>query len=659
MDLDVAMEGDLLMNGIRKTFAVVSVVFLLVLAVSPLKDSLREWRRYQSAYNRYIEGLPQRVRPAAPGLRQIWVRNLDRVDRCVTCHLGLKEPALAHAPEPFRTHPPIYHNIEELGCTICHEGQGAATDFRESIGNVKYWDSPMLPRAFMEASCAKCHKESEAPQAPKLNLGRRLIRDYRCAGCHAIDGYEREWVPSLDGIGSKVNRAWLVNWLKNPSGYFAKTKMPNFLLSGEEANTLADFLMSFRQFAGNAPLDSLPARFTAASESVRARRAEIGSTRFREARCISCHPVNGRGGYVATELGKVASKVSPAWLYNYIRNPARLQPGVVMPRYRFSDDELQGIVAYMTAEFVDYDMDTPAPHTIDPGFYEKGLALFRRYNCGGCHVLKGVNRAEELAPSLTRIGGKKLYEIDFGKSAIEQTLPAYLKTKVLNPRIFSESMKMPQFGFSENEAEAIAVALLGNTDEKIPDELMVRQVPAGKYSPQGEFGRLAGDLACFGCHVMNGRGRLVATDLSLEASQVQRGWLRGYFKVPYSLRPVLTERMPNLFMSDREITVIVDYMQTAFIADSLDRQVTGDPGAVATGRSLFFERYGCQSCHQVNTKGGYVGPPLDKVGARLTRGWIFHWLKNPQALKPSTIEPNNNLPDGEAEAITAYLMTLK
>jgi mono/diheme cytochrome c family protein len=264
-----------------------------------------------------------------------------------------------------------------------------------------------------------------------------------------------------------------------------------------------------------------------------------------------------------------------------------------------------------------------------------------------------------MAPSLTHIGSKKLYEIDFGKSGIDETLPSFLKTKLLHPRVFSESMKMPQFGFSEKEDDAIAVALLGNTDDKIPDEYMVRQPRGSTFSPQGEFGHLVNDLACFGCHVMSGRGRLVATDLSLEASQAQRGWIQGYFKVPYSLRPVLTERMPNLFMTDAEITTVVNYMESAFIADSLDHPVTSDPAAIATGRGLFYERYGCQSCHQVNTKGGYVGPPLDKIGARLKAGWIYHWLKNPQALKPSTIEPNNNLPDAEAEAITAYLMSLK
>jgi mono/diheme cytochrome c family protein len=657
MELDVALEGNLLMKNLRKIFAVVSVLFLLVLAVSPMKDYLREWGRYQTAYNRYIEGLPQRVKSAEPGIRQIWVRKLDRVDRCVTCHLGLKEPALKNAPQPYRTHPQIYHDIEEFGCTVCHEGQGAATEYKESTGKVKYWDRPILPRAYMEASCAKCHKEAAVPQAPTLNLGRTLIRGSNCAGCHKIEGYDKQWVPSLDGIGSKVNRAWLVDWLKNPVKYFAKTKMPDFLLSDDEANTLADFLMSFTRYA--LPVDSLPSRLTSATEVQKARLAELGSTRFREARCISCHAINGKGGYVATELGKVASKVSSSWLYNYIRNPKRFQPGVAMPRYRFSDEELLGVVAYMEGEFIDFDMEIPPAHSIDPGFYEKGLALFRKYNCGGCHSLGGVNRIEEMAPELTSMGSKKLYEIDFGKSDIDQTLPSYLKTKLLDPRLFSESMKMPKFGFSEKDAEAIAVALLGNTDEKIPDEFIVRPAPVGIFSPQGEFGQLVNDLSCLGCHVMNGRGRLVATDLSLESSQAQRKWIEAYFKVPYSLRPVLTERMPNLFMSDREIKAVVDYMETNFIADSLNRQVTADPVTVATGRGLFFDRYGCQSCHQVNGKGGYVGPPLDKVGTRLNAGWIFHWLKNPQRLKPSTIEPNNNLPDVEAAAITAYLMTLK
>ncbi len=647
------------MNNLGKYFAILSVVFLVVLAVSPVKDFFREWKFYQYKYNDLVAALPQKVKPTEIGIKQIWNQKLDRVDRCVTCHLGSKVDALKNAEEPFRSHPHVHHDIEEFGCTVCHEGQGAATEFKESVGKVKYWDKPILPREFMEASCAKCHKEQNVPEAPALNLGRKLIEESNCTGCHKIEGYEKQWIPHLDGIGAKVNRQWLVSWLKHPKGYFARTSMPNFLLSEGEADTLADFLMSFASFLNGTQLEPLPPRLVAATEEQKGKLIELGSTRFKEARCISCHAINGKGGYVATDLGKVASKVSQQWLYNYIKNPKRFSPGVRMPRYRFSEEELMGVVAYMESEFVDYDLEQPPAHSPAPDFYEKGLALFKKYNCSGCHDLGNMHKAEEMAPELTFVGNKKTYEIDFGTSSTVQTLPSYLYTKLMDPRVFSSAMKMPKFEFTADEAKAVTVALLGNTSESIPDEYIVHPRPKSTFSPQGDFGRLVDDLACFGCHTMQGKGRLVATDLSIEASQAQQKWIEGYFKVPYSLRPILTERMPNLFLSDAEIKTIVEYMEKVFLADSLDREVRVDEATSVRGKGLYYEKYGCEGCHQINGKGGYVGPPLDKVSERLKPGWIFHWLKNPQAFKPESIEPNNNLSDDDAQALTVFLITLK
>lgn len=647
------------MEKLRKYFAVSSIVFLLVLAISPLKDFFREWKWYQYKYNDLIKELPQRIKPAEVGIKQLWVKKLDKIDRCVTCHLGLKEKALSTVNQPFRTHPHIYHDFEEFGCTICHEGQGLSTTFKESIGKVKYWDRPIFPREYMEASCAKCHKEKQVPQAPILTLGRKLIEESNCVGCHKIDGFSKQWVPSLDGIGSKVNRRWLVKWLKNPKEYFSKTRMPNFLLSDEEANILADFLMTFKTFPNNSTLEPLPSQLLKTSSTQDEKLIELGSTRFREARCISCHLINGKGGYIATDLGKVADKVNVKWLYNYVKSPKQLQPGVEMPRYRFNERELIGIVSYMQSEFTEGEEDTTPPPTPDPAYYEKGLALFKKYNCSGCHELGGMKKAEEMAPELTFIGSKKLYEIDFGKSNIDQSLPSYIFTKLKNPRVFSSSMKMPNYEFSDEEAQAITVAMLGNISDPIPEELKIYPKPSSTYTPQGNFGKLVDDLACFGCHTMYSRGRLVATDLTLETSQAQRKWIEGYFKVPYSLRPILTERMPNLFLSDSEIKVLVDYMEQVFLADSLERDIKIDETKIAKGKILYFEKYGCGACHQINMKGGYVGPALDNVGSRLKPGWMFHWLKNPQAFKPESLEPNNNLSDEEAEALTAYLMTLR
>jgi mono/diheme cytochrome c family protein len=647
------------MGNLSKYFAVASVALLIVLAVSPMKDFFREWKGYQYTYNRLVATLPQRVKPAEIGIKQIWVQKLDRVDRCETCHLGLKESALRNAKEPFMTHPRIHHDIEEFGCTECHGGQGVATEYKESVGDVKFWDQPMLAASFIESSCGKCHKEQNVPEAPVLNEGRKLIAESNCVGCHKIAGYQKQWVPSLDGIGSKVNRNWLYLWLKNPQKYFAGTKMPNFFLSDSDANNLADFLMSFTATPASMPLESLPTRLKIPSESQSGKLIDAGSTTFGEARCISCHLIHGKGGYVATELGKVASKANEQWLYNYIKNPRELMPGVSMPRYRFTENQLVGVVAYMESDFVDYDAPQMPPHTPDPAYYEKGLALFKKFNCGGCHQLQGVTGSSEMGPDLTFIGSKNTYEIDFGKTKIAQTLPSYLKTKILNPRVFAATAKMPKFGFSDEQATAVTVALLSNTSEKIPEEYMVRPKPVGHFIPQGPFGQLVKDLACQSCHIMNGTGRLVATDLSMEASQAQPQWIKAYFKVPYSLRPILTERMPNFFLSDAEINTLVDYMEKVFVVDSLDHTIKSDPALVSEGRGLYYQRYGCQSCHMLGGKGGYVGPPLDKVGSRLKPGWMFHWLKDPEAYRPQTIEPDNKLTDHQADALTAFLMTQK
>jgi len=647
-------------KNLSKVYAVTSLLFLMVLAISPLKDQFRGWRKYQKQYNRLLEKQPIRIKPTPTGLKQIWNPELDRVDRCPSCHLGLKEATMKNAPEPFRTHPRIAHDFDEIGCTICHKGQGLATEFPASIGKVEYWDQPILPREFLEASCGTCHKESQVPEADVLSRGRRLIEEYRCVACHKIVGFDKASAPSLDGIGTKTTRGWLVRWLQNPKALQPRTKMPDFLLSGDEIQILADFLASFKALPNGRTLEPLPKEFNPTDESLIA----LGGTRFREARCISCHSINERGGKLAPDLGKVASKVSAQWLYNYLKNPKALQPGVQMPRYGFSEKELAAVTAYMMSEFVDYEAppeDTTAAYPREPNYFEKGLKLFRKYNCGGCHELSGVAKTLEMGPELTYVGSKKLYEIDFGKSTIERTLPAYLYAKLQTPRVFLDNLRMPDYHFTPEERQALTTALLSLTSEEVPEKYKVPKEAKSNYRPQGAFGRIVEKYSCLACHRIQGVGGTIAPDLSRVGSQFQRKWLEDYFKVPYSRRPIVEERMPNLFMSAAEIKTVVDYFTQVLVDDEIDRlqlSLEGPP-PVAEGQRLYSEKYSCQACHQLGGKGGYVGPPLDGAGSRLTSGWIYSWLMNPQKYVPETLEPKTGLTDPEARAITAYLMSLK
>jgi mono/diheme cytochrome c family protein len=643
-------------KNLSRAFALTSLVYFGVLAISPVKEYLSEWRGQQQEYNRYIAQQPRRMKPVPIGIKQTWVPQFGRVDRCPSCHVGLEETALTSAPHPFRTHPKMAHDLQAFGCTVCHEGQGPATTAKEAHGVSKFWERPMLPARYVESSCGKCHQRDEVEDAPSLTAGRRLLKEAHCAGCHKIGGIPREFVPALNGVGSKVNRAWLARWLHAPKSYWERTRMPDFLLSGEEAGVLADYLMTFTDKGKIGPL---PEDLRTISPQRRERLYDLGQTRLGEARCISCHAFNGKGGTAAPDLGRIGGKVSPEWLYSFLRDPRRFQPEVEMPRYGFSDEERLAVVVYMMAEFTDPAVAEALAIPLDPGFHEKGKRLFRTYNCAGCHELEGSRPGEEMGPELSTIGSKRLYEIEFGRAQIPKTLPDYLYAKLARPRVFADGLRMPDYGFSEEEAVALTNALLSLTAEKVPEAYRVPQPLVSSYAPQGEVGRLLRDYACFGCHQIHGRGSRLAHDLTREGSQAQSEWIRGYFTVPYSLRPILRERMPNLFMKPAEVEATTRYLSMVLLDDSLEVDIPTGDGLLAEKGKRFYEDYGCPACHQLGTQGGYVGPPLTDVGSRLTPGWIYRWLENPQRYDPDTVEPNHGLNASERRALTAYLASLK
>jgi mono/diheme cytochrome c family protein len=173
------------------------------------------------------------------------------------------------------------------------------------------------------------------------------------------------------------------------------------------------------------------------------------------------------------------------------------------------------------------------------------------------------------------------------------------------------------------------------------------------------------DMRCFSCHAINGRGGDMAPDLTWEGSSVQRSWLVNFLKRPNTLRPALIRRMPKFNVTDEEANVLADYIMTvyqtpAFDSGEIDASKFGAADS-AHGKDLYYGKYACNSCHILdpNKDKGYIGPTLTQAGLRLNAAWIFHWLKNAQALRPGTLELNWNMDDDDARAITAFLMQQK
>ncbi|MGB9083431.1 MAG: c-type cytochrome, partial [Terriglobales bacterium] len=277
-----------------------------------------------------------------------------------------------------------------------------------------------------------------------------------------------------------------------------------------------------------------------------------------------------------------------------------------------------------------------------------------------------IKKPDNFAPELTRIGSKPLTQILF-LPGMTHAIPDYIAAKIRQPRSFGAALKMPQFNLAPAQIDALTTALLALTDraQDMPRALTVPAKPPSNYQPAGRAGQLMSDLACFSCHAINGRGGDMAPDLTWEGSSVQRPWLQAFLKNPGTLRPALIRRMPRFNLSDGDAAELADYIMTVYQNPAFDRDSMPNsgypPAQVEQGKQLFYSKYACQGCHIVDTKTdkGYVGPTLTQVGSRLNAAWIYHWLKDPQAMRSGTIEPNRNMNDEDARALTAFLMTQK
>ena len=175
---------------------IAGLVIVILLLIVILKETQPEWHYYQKSFKKVMQehaGLKLDSNSIPSGVKQIYLPDVDRVDRCQTCHLGIDLRGLEKAPLPYQTHPGKailwYHPVERFGCTLCHEGQGYALTKAEAHGEIprEQWPRPILPKFFFQASCGKCHNpELLAQEAPELFAGRQLYKDKGCKECHRI-----------------------------------------------------------------------------------------------------------------------------------------------------------------------------------------------------------------------------------------------------------------------------------------------------------------------------------------------------------------------------------------------------------------------------------------------------------------------------------------
>jgi cytochrome c551/c552 len=263
-----------------------ALLLLSVTGVVYAKYYRPEWKKYQSDFKDLVTQRfgPEKAAKIPSGLQQVWVKDLNRTDRCVTCHQGVEWSGFENAQEPFRSHPKevlAKHPIAKYGCTSCHGGQGLATKARDAHATmIDFWEEPVLgsslaksldiddPKALIQINCNVCHRyDNETAGADYINTAKAFAEEVGCNTCHKLNGSGKTVGPDLTYAGDhapehfdfsrirhvKTIFGWHVAHFSNPEAVAGQTEMPNLNMEKRDAQALAMLVMSWKRV--NLPLE--------------------------------------------------------------------------------------------------------------------------------------------------------------------------------------------------------------------------------------------------------------------------------------------------------------------------------------------------------------------------------------------------------------------
>jgi len=376
-----------------------SLLFFATVVGAFLRERDEAWHGTQERFAALLErnGQLEAARSFHAGIRQLWIPELDRVDRCVTCHLGYEWTGTlpADLPEPFTPHPAVpylrAHPFKEFGCTSCHGGQGFAVEKKAAHGELLHWDDPLITtrlaadyglkrNELMQVKCNECHRHQDSTSAmERINTAKDLFVRKKCRHCHTVARrggttgpdltYEGDKNPELFDFSHVEGKHTALNWhfahLNDPDAVTPGTQMPPYGFSEDEIKALALMLISWKKIA--LPPRYLPVPLPAEVPAVVRKPhvppvvagADAGRSVFVKRGCASCHAV-GAGTVIGPDLKGVGGRRTKQWLRQWLADPAtmlRAYPdladwpsgfgGIIMPNQNLTTAEIDALVVYL------------------------------------------------------------------------------------------------------------------------------------------------------------------------------------------------------------------------------------------------------------------------------------------------------------------------
>jgi len=327
-----------------------SIGTLAVLLWAAVNENfLRDWRLIQLEVRRRL--------PSAQAdgfqlqLRQIVSREVGATDRCVSCHLGMAPGESGiEGDRIFGRHPDVVHDPASYGCTVCHGGQGRATDTADAHGKVEHWPEPMLAKPNLFAGCGGCHTHLSVPNLTRLEKGRARFEQADCLACHKLDGRGGtlrpggaggQEGPDLSRVGAiGIKSSWYEHHLREKKKATSGPWRTAFAeLSSAERSEVDEYLRSRVGAPGLVEAKAL----------------------FHTLGCRGCHKVRGVGGDDGPDLTGVGNKdpgrlgfaqvegerTLANWLKKHFRAPATVVHGSAMPELGLSEQQVEQLTFYM------------------------------------------------------------------------------------------------------------------------------------------------------------------------------------------------------------------------------------------------------------------------------------------------------------------------
>ena len=503
---------------------------------------------------------------------------VPKMDRCGTCHLAIDKKGYEKYPQPFTTHPNLsdyvgsdsLHPMDQIGCTVCHEGMGQSVSFRDAAHapgtdaqmvewEEKYhweqphlWDYPMLPTKMTDASCAKCHKrEVFIPKADALNVAYATYERAGCYACHKTRGFEnlRKPGPILTKINSKLTPEWVKTWVRNPRAVKATTWMPRIWYNSNSSSP-EDFVRNEVEInAAVAYLFANTGPHTFEVKSPPRGDAKRGEQIVKSIGCQGCHVVEGKRDEAGPHrtfgqpLENIGNKTTYEWVYNWVRDPKHYNPDTYMPDLRLTDAQSADVATYlMTLKQGGGDAAkaTPDQAAVDAVLLDYFLAVLptaeaqaelgkldaaakqqalgqrviNRYGCFSCHEIKGFEKNQPIGTELSEEGSKLVSRLDFAfVTGIPHTSKiAWFRAKLHDPRVFDQGRvlkpldKMRMPNFDFSDVEIDRLVTAIMSLQREIQPPAAMPVKSARADFLGQGRNLVHRRNCVGCHIIEGDG---------------------------------------------------------------------------------------------------------------------------------------------------------